>query len=46
VQLDPKETAKKRAAAAKAETKAAELARDAAGSRKIASFFTKPKPKA
>ena len=45
LQVDPKEVARKRAATAKAEAKATELARDAAGSRKIASFFSKAKPK-
>jgi hypothetical protein len=42
-QVDPKEAAKRKAAQARAEAKAADLARDAIGTRSITSFFAGPK---
>ncbi|KAK9817138.1 hypothetical protein WJX72_010129 [[Myrmecia] bisecta] len=42
--LDPKEFAKRRLAEKKAEEKAAKLVKQAAGMRKMTSFFVKPKP--
>eukprot|EP00884_Botryococcus_braunii_P020697 jgi/Botrbrau1/7310/Bobra.247_3s0005.1 len=41
--VDPKEAAKKKAAQARAEARAAEMARDAIGTRSITSFFARPK---
>eukprot|EP00887_Chlorella_sp_A99_P003218 scaffold9.g3218.t1 len=45
VRLDPKEAAKQKAAQKRQEEKAAKAAKEAAGMRKLSSFF-KPKPKA
>jgi ribonuclease H2 subunit B len=44
--LDPKELAKTKAAAKRQEERAAKLAKEAAGMRKLSAFFFKPKPKA
>lgn len=46
VQLDPKETAKARARAVKAEAKAAQVAKETRGMKKMSAFFTKPRPAA
>lgn len=41
MQVDPKEAAKRKAAEVKAEAKAAKLMKEAAGMKKLSSFFTK-----
>jgi hypothetical protein len=46
VQLDPKEIAKARARAVKAEAKAAQVAKETRGMKKMSAFFTKPRPAA
>ena len=46
LQLDPKEIAKARARAVKAEAKAAQVAKETRGMKKMSAFFTKPQPAA
>lgn len=46
LQLDPKEIAKARAKAVKAEAKAAQIAKETRGMQKMSAFFKKPAAKA
>ncbi len=45
LQLDPKAIAKRRAAEVRAESKAAALAKETAGMKKLSAFFKAPAPK-